>query len=441
MVVVHHQNPGAAQIGGRQQGAGRSTALERHGHPKRRALAKLAVHAHFAVHQLGQALANRQPQACAAIAARGGSVRLLKALEQTALLLVGHTDTGVAHLKTQRHLVAGGLHQPHRNADFTHLGEFDRVVGVIDENLPQPQGIADHVGRHIGRHITHQFQALGASLVAHHVRDTFEHAIEQKRLPLHHQLAGLDFGKIQDVVDHAQQVLPCLLDLADVVMLARAEARLERQVRHPDDGVHGRADLVAHVGQEVGFERCGFFRKLLGAAQFLLGQLPVGNVHKRTDGAARRAISAGKTMQPEQRVVELPICIGQVHLPVDRAPLAHGLDGVAFELCLRRRGQVVQIHHCFADQCLARDTESVFIGTIDPDISTIGILVEKRHRYGIDQGLLKIQLACHLLFEQLLLVDVHVDTHHTQGFSVDIAEDARGLQKPAHLAIGAHDAP
>jgi hypothetical protein len=100
--------------------------------------------------------------------------------------------------------------------------------------------------------------------------DAMEHLLEHEGTRLDMELAGLDPGKIQNAVDHAHQVLPRLLNFAHVVVLARIEPRLERQVRHADDGVHGRADFVAHVGQKVGLERGGFLRHFLGAAQFLL---------------------------------------------------------------------------------------------------------------------------------------------------------------------------
>jgi hypothetical protein len=87
----------------------------------------------------------------------------------------------------------------------------------------------------------------------------------RKSTCLHRQLAGLDLGKVEDVVDDAEQVLGGAMDLLDVVALLGGgrDLGLQREVRHADDGVHRRADFVAHVGQEVA----------LGAGR-LLGQLP-----------------------------------------------------------------------------------------------------------------------------------------------------------------------
>ena len=41
------------------------------------------------------------------------------------------------------------------------------------------------------------------------------------------------------------------MHLFDVIALLFIEFRLQRQITHADDGVHGRADFVAHIRQEV----------------------------------------------------------------------------------------------------------------------------------------------------------------------------------------------
>ena len=64
------------------------------------------MHTDLAAHQFGQALADGQAQAGAAIAACGGGVGLLEALEQAIDLLGGQANTGVAHLEAQQHRIA-----------------------------------------------------------------------------------------------------------------------------------------------------------------------------------------------------------------------------------------------------------------------------------------------------------------------------------------------
>ena len=88
---------------------------------------------------------------------------------------------------------------------------------------------------------------------------------------LHGQLAGLHFGEVQNVVDDAQQVLARVLNLAQKVTLGAGQLRLQHQVREADDGIHGGADFVAHIGQKVGLDaRCVLCRQL-GVEQLGLG--------------------------------------------------------------------------------------------------------------------------------------------------------------------------
>jgi len=62
---------------------------------------------------------------------------------------------------------------------------------------------------------------------------------------------GLDLREVEDVVDDRQQRVgrgPCG---REVVALLLGELGVERQLGHPDHAVQRRADLVAHVGEEL----------------------------------------------------------------------------------------------------------------------------------------------------------------------------------------------
>ena len=71
--------------------------------------------------------------------------------------------------------------------------------------------------------------------------------------------AGFDPGHIENVVDDRQQARCGLVDGMHETFLALAQFRAHQQIGHAEDAVHGRADFVAHVGDELG----------LGAARFL----------------------------------------------------------------------------------------------------------------------------------------------------------------------------
>ncbi len=52
-----------------------------------------------------------------------------------------------------------------------------------------------------------------------------------------------------------------------VLALFGVQVGLEGQLRHAEDAVHGRADFVAHVGQEVALGAVGLFGRKFGFDQ------------------------------------------------------------------------------------------------------------------------------------------------------------------------------
>ena len=89
--------------------------------------------------------------------------------------------------------------------------------------------------RHQFRHVLHQFAQ-----------------VEIRLLQL--QLAGLDLGEIEDVVDDLQQGIAGAADRVRKATLAVSELRLQQQLRHAQHAVHRGPDLMAHVGQELGLQ-------------------------------------------------------------------------------------------------------------------------------------------------------------------------------------------
>ncbi len=90
-------------------------------------------------------------------------------------------------------------------------------------------------------------------------------------------------------------------DLGDLALL-RTQAGVEKQAGHADDAVHRRADLVAHVGQELALQTRGLERGVAGAGDLLLLLLSFGDIHERAGEARERA--AG--LVPGQAGVEHP---------------------------------------------------------------------------------------------------------------------------------------
>src|SRR3546814_2004581 len=85
------------------------------------------------------------------------------------------------------------------------------------------------------------------------------------------ELAGLDLRQVEDVVDQAQQVRAAVVDVDGVLAVPliahRAEQLVLDDLGEPDDGVQRRAQLVAHVGKEVGLGATGQLGFLLREAR------------------------------------------------------------------------------------------------------------------------------------------------------------------------------
>src|SRR3546814_2447831 len=86
--------------------------------------------------------------------------------------------------------------------------------------------------------------------------------------------ACLDLGDVENVVDQGQQVLRALVDVGGIALVLRAAERAQQLALHDfreaDDGVQRRAQLMAHVGQELRLGAVGELGALLGADQRLL---------------------------------------------------------------------------------------------------------------------------------------------------------------------------
>ncbi len=137
---------------------------------------------------------------------------------------------------------------------FTRLRELDGIPHQIDEHLAQPVRISDQHRRDVGRNATGQLQILLMRPQGERLHDVVQSVSQIEVRGIEQEFAGLDLGEIQNVVDDREQRICRALDRQQAVALLRIRGSVERQLRHPQDSVHGSSDLVAHVGQEFALE-------------------------------------------------------------------------------------------------------------------------------------------------------------------------------------------
>ena len=166
----------------------------------------------------------------------------------------------------------------HAHDHLALVGELDGVTHQVEEHLPQPAGVADQGVGHVRLHLVDQLQPL---LVGPHGQGA--QGVPDRR-PQGEvggdqlQLAGLDLGEVEQVVDDAQQAIGRRLDRLQALPLVLVQGRVEHELGHAEDGVHGGADLVADVGQELVLGPVGRLRRLLRLAQLPLQPLALRDV-------------------------------------------------------------------------------------------------------------------------------------------------------------------
>ncbi|MNZ63145.1 hypothetical protein D3C78_812840 [compost metagenome] len=241
------------------------------GEPEAAALAGGAVDPDFAAHQPGQPAGDGEPEAGAAVLAGGGDIGLLEGLEQLLALELGDADAAVLYLEAQQ-IAADQLAQhPHPQGDGARIGELDGIAGIVEQGLAQPGDVAVEPDRGAAE-IDLNVEPLGASLLVHQGTDVIQHGDEGEVVAFQHHLARVYLGEIQDVVDQGEQVLGRVVYLLQPIVLGDLLGIPLEQVGEAQDGIHGGADLVAHVGEEGALGLVGAFGALMGLRQ-LLGAL------------------------------------------------------------------------------------------------------------------------------------------------------------------------
>ena len=141
---------------------------------ERRADRGNAAHRHVAAELPGQALANcqAQPGSAGSVPQRGSDP--VERLEQAGHLLGGHAYARIIDLEDQGSFGARAIHHAPGQTDAAAIGELDRIVDEIDEDLLEPQPIGgDELGRSASEH-RFKLQVLGFRPGAerfHHIRE------------------------------------------------------------------------------------------------------------------------------------------------------------------------------------------------------------------------------------------------------------------------------
>ena len=160
------------------------------------------------------------------------------------------------------------------------LGELERVGEQVLEHLLQALGVGDQAAAQarIAGHFERQLAVF--RLVTERAGDGFEQRSEEDFFRFDRDGARLDLGQVENVADEVEQVGAGAVNGAGELDLLGREAAVGvfgELLAEDQDGVERGAQLVRHVGQELGFVLRGerqlaglFFQRAAGLLDFLV---------------------------------------------------------------------------------------------------------------------------------------------------------------------------
>ncbi len=84
------------------------------------------------------------------------------------------------------------------------LCELDRIVAEVDQDLPESQRIAAEIVGDRRLDVEDQLKPLGRGLLGNQIADILQNLVEVEVDVLDRELAGLDLGEVENVVDDAE---------------------------------------------------------------------------------------------------------------------------------------------------------------------------------------------------------------------------------------------
>ena len=171
-----------------------------------------AVHLNGAAHHIQQVFHDGQAEAGTFHGAVFHLPEPFKFLKEPAQVFFPDTDAGIPHGEGQVHDISGLCFAGHRKRDGAVYGIFDGVVQEIEQDLTDPDSVAEEMVRKIFGHIHQEGQVPGLGPEADQTADVVQHRTEPVFTFPDFHFACLDPGDIEDVVDDGQQILSGVAD-------------------------------------------------------------------------------------------------------------------------------------------------------------------------------------------------------------------------------------
>jgi hypothetical protein len=240
------------------------------------------VELNVAAHEVDEAPGDGEAEAGAAEAAGGGAIGLNELLKDALLEIGRHAGSSVGDREGERGPVFGVV-EIDGDRDLADASELDGVAHQIDENLLETDGIAVNPFRGVGPDGPLPVEILLAGERSEDAIDLGEHGGEMNGEPFDGHAAGFDLRRVEQVVQDGELQFGGTPDGFDVGLLLGGEGRGDEQVEGAEDAIHGRADFVADVSEELRLGAVGQFGGGAGAAH-AAGEIDEGQ-HERGEDA------------------------------------------------------------------------------------------------------------------------------------------------------------
>ncbi len=251
---------------------------------------------------MDEAFADDKAKAGTTVGAGGGGVDLAEDLEEEIHLVVRDADAGVLDREMDFPDVAGlgrdGFAERREDlagnleGNFAAVGELDGVADEVEDDLAQALVVADEAGGEIVVDDVDEVEVLLARLRGKEVDRLLDAGAQVEGIFVELEPASLDLGEVEDVVDDGEERFAAGAEGLDVVVLGGVELGLEQEAGHADDAVHGRADFVAHVGEELALGAVAGLGHVAGLDELLLVLDALGDV-ARGQGVHELAFDLG----------------------------------------------------------------------------------------------------------------------------------------------------
>ena len=155
--------------------------------------------------------------------------------------------------------------------------ELDRVREQVEENLADLRPVEPDQRQDIGD-VPDDRDSLGLGETAIHLERSVDEIGDRDPLDVHFHPPRLDFRDVEDVVDQRKKMARGVGDVREEAprhVAAHRRAAFEEDVGEADDRVERRAQLVAHVREELALRTVGIDDQLVGALELAAALLEV----------------------------------------------------------------------------------------------------------------------------------------------------------------------